>query len=100
MLVSREYGRLAGARRAGLSTVTANILSDYAVRDLDLSGIARLIACTADDEVNSTAAREFAQVLGRAKVFQIARKDSAEAERSSAGGPPPTSPPRSRSVPR
>ena len=86
LLVSREYGRLAGARRAGLSTVTANILSDYAVRDLDLSGIARLIACTADDEVNSTAAREFAQVLGRAKVFQIARKDSAEAERSSRRG--------------
>ncbi len=77
LLVSREYATLAGARRVGLSTVTANILSDYAVRDLDLAGIDRLIACTPSDEVNATAAREFAQVLGRAKVFQTARGDDA-----------------------
>ena len=77
LVVARDYGDLAGARRAGLRTVVANILSDYAVRDLDLSGIGRLIATTPSDEVNATAAREFAQVLGRANVFQLQRSEHA-----------------------
>ncbi|MDN5746385.1 MAG: hypothetical protein L0H31_14880, partial [Nocardioidaceae bacterium] len=77
LLVAREYHDLAGARRAGLSAVTANILSDYAVRDLDLSGLGRFIATTPDDEVNATAAREFTHVLGRAHVFQLQRAEHA-----------------------
>lgn len=77
LLVARDYGTLTAARRAGLTTVTANILSDYAVRDLDMAGIGYLIATTAEDEVNATAAREFAQVLGRASVFQLQRAEHA-----------------------
>lgn len=74
-LVSRDYAKLAGARQAGLRSVTANILSDYAVKDMELPGIKSLIAGTPDDEMNATAAREFAHVLGRANVYQIARTD-------------------------
>ncbi|AQP46121.1 cation:proton antiporter [Tessaracoccus flavus] len=74
LIVSREYSRLSGARKVGLTTVTANILSDYAVRDMDLAGIKSLIAATKTDEVNATAAREFAHVLGRANVYQLARR--------------------------
>lgn len=74
-LVSRDYAKLAGARQAGLRSVTANILSDYAVKDMELPGIKSLIAGTSDDEVNATAAREFAHVLGRANVYQLARTD-------------------------
>lgn len=74
-LVSSDYAKLAGARQAGLRTVTANILSDYAVKDMELPGIKSLIAGTSDDEVNATAAREFAHVLGRANVYQLARTD-------------------------
>ncbi len=74
-LVSRDYAKLAGARQAGLRTVTANILSDYAVKDMELPGIKSLIAGTPDDEMNATAAREFAHVLGRANVYQLARTD-------------------------
>lgn len=74
-IVSRDYGELAGARQAGLRTVTANILSDYAVKDMELPGIKSLIAGTPDDETNATAAREFAHVLGRANVYQLARTD-------------------------
>ncbi|GAB3817377.1 sodium:proton antiporter [Tessaracoccus terricola] len=77
-LVARDYGKLAGARRAGLRSVTANILSDYAVKDMELPGIKSLIAGTPDDEVNATAAREFAHVLGRANVYQLARAGSAD----------------------
>lgn len=67
---------LAGARQAGLRSVTANILSEYAVQEMELPGIRSLIAGTADDEVNATAAREIAHVLGRANVYQLARSES------------------------
>jgi NhaP-type Na+/H+ or K+/H+ antiporter len=80
LLVSREYADLAGARRAGLTSVTTDILSDYAVKDMDLAGIGTLIACTAKDEVNATAAREFQHVLGRANVFQLRREDAMDGE--------------------
>ncbi|WP_310963074.1 cation:proton antiporter [Nocardioides terrisoli] len=77
LVVSRHYRSLAGARMSGLPTVTANILSDYAVKDMELAGIGTLIACTPEEEVNATAAREFAHVLGRAHVYQL-RRDQTE----------------------
>ncbi|WP_206065198.1 sodium:proton antiporter [Nocardioides sp. JQ2195] len=75
IMVSREFSKLHRARMAGLTTETANILSDYAVKDMDLAGIGSLIACTDGDDVNATAAREFAHVLGRANVYQLRRTD-------------------------
>ena len=80
VVVGREYGDLAAARQAGLTTVVTNILSDYAVRDMDLAGIGRLLAATDDDEVNSAAAREFVHVLGRPAVYQTRRADSGEGD--------------------
>lgn len=80
LIVSREYPKLAEARSAGLRTVVANILSDYAVRDMDMAGVGTLVAMTDNDEVNSTAAREFAHVLGRANVFALLRSDVADAK--------------------
>ncbi|MEO7349250.1 MAG: sodium:proton antiporter, partial [Terrimesophilobacter sp.] len=74
-IVSRDFAKLAEARQAGLRSVTANILSDYAVKDMELPGFKSLIAGTPDDEVNATAAREFAHVLGRANVYHLARTD-------------------------
>lgn len=40
---------------AGLTTETANILSEFAVKDMNLAGIGSLVACTPDDETNATA---------------------------------------------
>lgn len=76
VVVAREFSKLNAARMAGLNTVTANILSDYAVKEMDLAGIGSLIACTDQDEVNATAAREFAHVLGRAGVYQLRRAEA------------------------
>ncbi|WP_372736519.1 cation:proton antiporter [Nocardioides sp.] len=86
LLVSSEYSSLAPARGAGLSTVTANILSDYAVRDLDLAGIGHLIACSPNDEANATAAHEFAHVLGRQNVYQLAPAATANGVQSTRKG--------------
>ncbi|HEY9564586.1 MAG TPA: cation:proton antiporter [Nocardioides sp.] len=79
LVVARDYAKLSRARMAGLTTETANILSDYAVKDMDLAGIGSLIACTDSDEVNATAAREFAHVLGRANVYQLRREETEDA---------------------
>ncbi len=89
LVVARDYSDLAGARRAGVPSVAANILSDYAVRGLDLSGIKRLIACTGNDEVNATSAREFTQVLGSNHVFQLARAEELASAPSSRWAPAP-----------
>ncbi|WP_182357600.1 cation:proton antiporter [Tomitella gaofuii] len=73
LVVARNYVTLSGARMAGLPTITANILSEYAVKDMDLSGIGYFIACTPEDETNATAAREFSHIFGRANTFQLHR---------------------------
>ncbi|MDO5736768.1 MAG: cation:proton antiporter [Propionibacteriaceae bacterium] len=75
-VVTSEYEKTAKARRIGVDAVLANILSEFAVKDLDLAGTKTLIAATSQDEVNFTAAREFAHVLGRANVFQLPRDDN------------------------
>jgi NhaP-type Na+/H+ or K+/H+ antiporter len=75
LIVAREHLDLSKARMAGRTTVTANVLSEYAVQDMDLAGLGSLVACTRDDEHNATATREFARVLGRANVFQLRRSE-------------------------
>jgi hypothetical protein len=73
LIVARNSATLAPARRAGLATVTANILSEFAVKDLDVAGMGHFIACTPEDEVNATAARQFARVFGGANTYQLHR---------------------------
>lgn len=75
-VVTSEYEKTAKARRVGVEAVLANILSEFAVKDLDLAGTKSLIAATSVDEVNFTAAREFANSLGRANVFQLPRDEN------------------------
>jgi len=74
-VVSNEFPKTAKARRVGLDTVTANILSEFAVKDMELTSFKTLIAATPADEVNATAAREFSKVLGQANVFQITQRE-------------------------
>lgn len=72
-VVARNYASLADARMAGLDTMTANILSEYAVKDMDMSGLGTFLAATPEDETNATAAREFSHVFGTAKTYQLRR---------------------------
>lgn len=77
LIVARNSATLAPARRAGLATVTANVLSEFVMKDLDLTGIGYFIAATPEDEVNATAARQFARVFGGANTYQLRRDDYA-----------------------
>jgi NhaP-type Na+/H+ or K+/H+ antiporter len=73
LIVARNHASLAPARMAGLPTLTANILSEFAVKDMDLAGMGHFIACTPEDEINATAAREFRHVFGGANSYQLHR---------------------------
>lgn len=73
LIVARNHATLAPARSAGLETRTANILSEYAVKDMDLAGLGSFVACTPEDETNATAARQFARTFGAAHTYQLHR---------------------------
>nr|WP_306270672.1 sodium:proton antiporter [Ornithinimicrobium sp. HY1793] len=83
ILVSQDAGELRRARMDGVRTERTNILSDYAINDLDLAGIGSFIAATDDDGTNTSAAREFTHTLGRANVYQVRREDSLQPEDAS-----------------
>jgi len=75
LIVDRDYRRLQRARMAGLTTVQTNIVSDFAVEQLELGGLGSFIGATEDDNVNATAAREFAHILGKNNSYQLTHSD-------------------------
>ncbi len=78
LVVDREYSAMSRARVAGLNTENVNILSEYAVDEMDVSGIGYLLACTNDDETNATAGRQFSHAFDRANVYQLRRTEDRE----------------------
>jgi hypothetical protein len=56
----------------GLPAVYASAVSRYALDEIDLGGIGRLVAMTPVDEFNSLAVRHFVSVFGRSEVYQLA----------------------------
>ncbi|MCA9080158.1 MAG: sodium:proton antiporter [Planctomycetaceae bacterium] len=59
------------ARMQGLRTASLNILSERALDDLDLGGIGRYLGLTPNDEVNTMGGFHFAELFGRANVYQL-----------------------------
>lgn len=71
LLVSRDFTGVRRARMAEVNVEHTNILSEYAVEEMDISGLGSFIATLPDDTTNSSAAREFAAHFGSANTFQI-----------------------------
>lgn len=71
LVVDTVHPHIAAARMAGLPTHYASILSETVLDEIDLGGIGRLLALTDNDEVNALAALHFADVFGRAEVYQL-----------------------------
>jgi len=83
LMVDTNYDHTAQARMAGVPAVCASVLSEYVQEELDLSGIGRLLAVTANDEVNTLATQEMSHQFGRKEVYQLAPWDVGEGRRKS-----------------
>ncbi|NBC18980.1 MAG: sodium:proton exchanger, partial [Bacteroidetes bacterium] len=80
LMVDSNAKNIEQARRDGLDAETANALSESAVDELNLSGVGRLLALTPNDEVNSLAALNFAEVFESNEVYQLASRPDVRRE--------------------
>lgn len=78
LVADSNWQNISKARKSGLHTYYGNILSEYAVDEIDLDGIGMLLALTPNDEVNSLAALRFSEEFGTSYVFQLAQSASSK----------------------
>ncbi len=71
VVVDSNWNNIQKARMAGLPTYYGNILAEYAMDEIELNGIGRLLAMTPNDEANSLACLHFIEVFSRAEVYQL-----------------------------
>ncbi len=76
LLLDTKYEKIASAKMEGLAAIRANILSEFAEENLELTGIGQLIAATPNDEINTMAAQEFGHLFGKANCWQLTPYDS------------------------
>jgi Trk K+ transport system NAD-binding subunit len=72
LVADSNWDNVSKARKYELNTYYGNILSEYALDDINLDGVGRLLAMTPNDEVNSLAIIRFAEIFGTSEVFQLA----------------------------
>lgn len=84
LLVDTNHWNLRTARLEGLHVANQNVLRENVEEDLDLGGIGRLLAMTSNDEVNTLSAMHFAELFGRANIFQLVPWRSASKNESAA----------------
>lgn len=80
-MVDTNWQHVSAARLENLPATNINALSEHAVRDLELWGIGRLLALTANDDVNSLAVLHFADAFGRSELYQIAPNPRSASQR-------------------
>lgn len=78
MVADSNWANISKARKSGIKTYYGNILSEYAVDEIDLDGIGMLLALTPNDEVNSLASLRFSEEFGTSYVFQLAQSASSK----------------------
>lgn len=76
LLLDTKYEKIAAAKMEGLPAIRANILSEFAEENLELTGIGQLIAATPNDEINTMAAQEFGHLFGKVNCWQLTPYDS------------------------
>lgn len=83
LLVDTNYGNVAAAQMDGIPAHCASVLSEHVREEMDLGGIGRMLAMTANDEVNTLAVGEFAHLFGRKNVYQLSPWDRRAGKRTS-----------------
>jgi NhaP-type Na+/H+ or K+/H+ antiporter len=72
LLVDSNRANIVAARMAGLPTYAGSILAEYAIAEMSLGGLGRLLAVTPNDWVNTLAVQRFRSIFGRAECYQLA----------------------------
>lgn len=72
MVVDTNWSNINKVKKLGVDTYHGNILAEYALDEIDLDGIGKVLALTPNDEVNSLAVLRFADIFGSSEVFQLA----------------------------
>ncbi len=75
VLVDSNYHHVAESRLAGLEAHHGNALAEDTLDGLDLAGVGRVLALTANDEVNTLVAIQFREVFSGAKVYRLPPAD-------------------------
>ena len=71
LMVDTSWANISAARMDGVPTFYGSILSQYALDEIELGGIGRLLALSSDNEFNSLATLQLANDLGRDNVYQL-----------------------------
>lgn len=71
LIADSNWKNINRAKSTDLDTYYGNVLAEFAVDQLDLDGIGKLIAWTPNDEVNALTALRFADLFGRSRVYQL-----------------------------
>lgn len=80
LVADSNWKHIYQAQDRGLETYHGNVLSEFALEEIDLDGIGRMLSLTPNDEVNSLAALRFGEIFGRSHVFQLPPNIRGEAE--------------------
>jgi NhaP-type Na+/H+ or K+/H+ antiporter len=75
MLLDTNANNIRLGEEEGLTTYYGNALSEHLLENLDLSGIGRMFAMTANNEINSLASLHFPEVFSRAEVYQLSTNE-------------------------
>lgn len=81
MVADANWGSISTARMAKLPTFYGNILSQYALEELELGGIGRMLALTSDSDFNSLAVLHFADIFDRAQLYQLPLEGEKEGDK-------------------
>ncbi len=76
LLVDSNRDNINAARMEGLSTYVGSVLAEYAIAEMRLGGIGRLLALTPNDWVNTLAVQRFIGVFGRANCYQLPPREA------------------------
>ncbi len=71
LLVDTNWFHVKAAEQEGLPAFYASIFSDCVLDEVEFEGIGKLLALTANDEVNSLAVVHFVEIFGRKEVYQL-----------------------------
>ena len=71
VLVDANRHNVVQARLQGLDAHHGNVLADHTLDELDLGGVGRMLAMTANDEVNTLAVIQAREIFDRANLYQL-----------------------------